>query len=56
MSVIVRCRTCGQEFEVDRGAVLDGSWRRRCPRCWLPDAPGERSSPSTAPSDRQGAS
>ena len=32
MTVIVTCRTCGQEFAPDHSAIVAGSWRT-CPAC-----------------------
>lgn len=38
MSVMVRCRRCGKEFEADRTAILTGTWRL-CPDCAQPQPP-----------------
>ena len=33
MTVVVTCRKCGFNFEVDRTMLLHGDWMDRCPIC-----------------------
>lgn len=35
MSLSTRCRRCGREYDLDRAAILAGTWRL-CPSCRTP--------------------
>lgn len=39
VTALVRCRACGDEFEVPRAEIVGGSWQRPCPRCHPPSLP-----------------
>ena len=41
MTITMRCRRCGREYDADRAAILAGPARwRLCPACHDPSPPG----------------